>query len=125
MKPALAVSAAAAATVLAVSGCGAGTQTTQHAAPSPAPSAPTPTKTPTPAAARRPAHTTPVAHDTDTPSVPFSCQKPAPPSPHFVTPEGAMRYLASAWNRRDYVRLCHVTTADARGQLNGMHTEAR
>ncbi len=35
-----------------------------------------------------------------------------------------MRYLAIAWNHNDLVELCHVTTADARGQLNGMHTEA-
>jgi hypothetical protein len=35
-----------------------------------------------------------------------------------------MRYLAAAWNRDDKVALCHVTTAAARGQLNGMHGEA-
>jgi hypothetical protein len=105
--------------VLATSGCGKGTATAHQAAP-PAPATPTPAASPT----HRPTHTTPVARDTDTPSVPFACKKPAPPSPHFDTPEAAMRYLTAAWNRNDYVALCHVTTADARGQLNGMHTEA-
>jgi hypothetical protein len=113
------VTAVLAGAVLATAGCAKGS-TTAHQATLNAPATPTPA----PSTSHRPPHTTPVAHDTDTPSIPFACPKPAPPSPHFTTPQAAMRYLTTAWNRNDYVALCHVTTADARGQLNGMHTEA-
>jgi hypothetical protein len=64
-------------------------------------SAPTATPTETPAATRTPT-----------------------PVPSFGTPEAAMRYLASAWNRGDLVELKHVTDPAAREQLLGMHREA-
>ena len=35
-----------------------------------------------------------------------------------------MRYLASAWNRRDEVQLRHVTDPNARVDLDAMHSEA-
>jgi hypothetical protein len=85
--------------------------------------------TPTPIVSHKPNPVTthkakPVKHDDD-PVVPFACKKPSPtPSPHFNTPEAAMRYLAAAWNRHDFVALCHVTNPDSRGLLNGMHGEA-
>ncbi|MFL6240606.1 MAG: hypothetical protein ACJ735_14065 [Actinomycetes bacterium] len=119
MNPRVVLSAAAAVAFTA-SGCGTGGAIAAHrpvAAPSPA-------ATPSPTQRHRTTPPRPAQHDADTPSIPFGCKKPAPPSPRFATPEAAMRYLAAAWNRRDDVSLCHVTTADARGQLNGMHTEA-
>lgn len=47
-----------------------------------------------------------------------------PRPPHFDTPEAAMTYLASAWNRNDQVELDHVTNPAARAELAGMHDEA-
>jgi hypothetical protein len=53
---------------------------------------------------------------------------PAPPTapavPHFATPQGAMRYLASAYNRIDMVQLKHVTTPQGRAALLGMRPHA-
>lgn len=54
---------------------------------------------------------------------------PLPPcprtaAPHFDTPEQAMVYLASAWNRRDYAQECQVTDPDGRRKLEEMHHEA-
>jgi hypothetical protein len=45
-------------------------------------------------------------------------------SPHFDTPEAAMTYLASAWNRDDLADLCQVTNPNARLLLLEMHREA-
>jgi hypothetical protein len=56
------------------------------------------------------------------PIEPPSC--PGHSSVHFDTPQAAMRYLASAWNRRDYAALCQVTNPDARYLLVNMHREA-
>ncbi len=57
--------------------------------------------------------------------------KPAPkPAPRpvvrsvFRTPQAAMRYLARAYNAHDDVRLRHVTTADARHELDEMRAFA-
>jgi len=49
---------------------------------------------------------------------------PSFPSPHFDTPDAAMRYLASAWNRNDVKELCTVTNPNARWLLADMHNEA-
>jgi hypothetical protein len=49
---------------------------------------------------------------------------PGAVSPHFNTPEAAMTYLASAWNRNDLGELCQVTNPNARLLLLGMHREA-
>jgi hypothetical protein len=50
---------------------------------------------------------------------------PATPSvPHFATPQGAMRYLAAAYNRIDLVALKHVTTPQGRAELLGMRPYA-
>jgi len=49
---------------------------------------------------------------------------PSFPSPHFDTPDPAMRYLASAWNRNDGKELCTVTNPNARQVLADMHREA-
>jgi hypothetical protein len=45
-------------------------------------------------------------------------------TPHFDTPEQAMTYLASAWNRGDLTQLCEVTNPNARLLLLSMHREA-
>jgi len=49
---------------------------------------------------------------------------PGAVSPHFNTPEAAMMYLASAWNREDLGELCQVTNPNARLLLLDMHREA-
>ncbi len=49
---------------------------------------------------------------------------PVPAVPHFATPEGAMRYLASAYNRIDMVALKHVTTPQGRAALYDMRAVA-
>jgi hypothetical protein len=43
---------------------------------------------------------------------------------HFRTPEGAMRYLARAYNRHDTAALKHVTNPEARAGLEHMRLEA-
>ena len=57
------------------------------------------------------------------PVAPPSCPVGSP-SVHFATPQGAMRYLAAAWNRNDVAALCQVTNPNARFLLNDMHREA-
>jgi hypothetical protein len=37
--------------------------------------------------------------------------------PHFATPEAAMRYLVTAYNKHDMAAEMHVTTPDSRAQL--------
>ncbi|HEX6675230.1 MAG TPA: hypothetical protein VF486_09415 [Actinomycetes bacterium] len=51
---------------------------------------------------------------------PAPAPPPAPAVPHFATPGGAMRYLASAYNRIDMVELKHVTTPQGRAALLSM-----
>jgi hypothetical protein len=48
----------------------------------------------------------------------------APRGLHFDTPEGAMRYLARAYNRIDLTALKHVTTPEARANLVAMRATA-
>jgi hypothetical protein len=55
---------------------------------------------------------------------PAPAPPPAPAVPHFATPQGAMRYLASAYNRIDMVELKHVTTPQGRAALLGMRPYA-
>jgi hypothetical protein len=57
------------------------------------------------------------------PVVPPRCPSGGP-SVHFYTPEAAMTFLASAWNRNDLAELCQVTNPNARFLLNDMHNEA-
>jgi hypothetical protein len=49
---------------------------------------------------------------------------PAAPQLHFATPEAAMNYLASAYNRNDLAALRHVTTPEARNNLLFMRPTA-
>lgn len=57
-------------------------------------------------------------------ATPTPTTSPTPTVPYFATPEAAMRYLATAWNRHDLVALKHVTTQIAREALESMRTEA-
>jgi len=43
---------------------------------------------------------------------------------HFDSPQAAMTYLASAWNRNDLAAICQVTNPNSRSLLNNMHSEA-
>ena len=45
-------------------------------------------------------------------------------SPHFASPQAAMTYLASAWNRNDLTELGYVTNPPARAALADMHSDA-
>jgi hypothetical protein len=111
--------------LLPLAGCGsAATQTasgpaptdapTAVATPSPAPATPRPKATHHHEEGEREHLTQPIA----LPRCPHST------SPHFNAPESAMRYLASAWNRKDYEDLCHVTNPNGRQLLVDMHEEA-
>ena len=56
------------------------------------------------------------------PSAPTAAETAA--SPHFSTPQSAMTYLASAWNRNDLTQLGYVTDPQARAALADMHADA-
>jgi hypothetical protein len=90
--------------LLAATACGgqSASVTTVAAQPSPSPSV-SPSPSPSPAASPVP---------------------PKQPGPHFATPEAAMRYLATAWNRMDMTALKHVTDPNARRLLIDMYREA-
>jgi hypothetical protein len=110
--------AAGLAVVLAASACG-GTATipTGSAPTSVGPFASTPS---TPATAAPPTLAMPPPSTT-----PTSRTTPQPvPRVHFTTPQGAMRYLAAAYNRDDLPGLKKVTNASARSALLAMRQEA-
>ena len=67
------------------------------------------------------------AASSESPS-PLPTNSPVPPAAagvHFDTPEAAMRYLATAWNRMDIPSLKHVTDPMARDLLIDMYREAK
>jgi hypothetical protein len=104
--------------------CNGATTTTVSAPTSPSPAA---TKGPLTSTATNTAlHHTPTASPTASAT---QAAKPKPVAPvytgvHFRTPEGAMRYLARAWNEGNLTRLKHVTDPTARQLLLNMHREA-
>ena len=115
---------------LALAGCG-GTHAKPHAddtivtndsAITPASDATSPTEAPTPAPNDAPARDAD-ENKVQPPIAPPSCPAGGP-NVHFDTPEAAMTYLASAWNRNDLAELCQVTNPNARFLLQGMHQEA-
>ena len=115
---------------LAMAGCG-GTHAKPHAddtivtndsAITPASDATSPTAAPTPAPTGAPKRDAD-ENKVQPPIAPPRCPAGGP-SVHFYTPEAAMTYLASAWNRNDLAELCQVTNPNARFLLNGMHDEA-
>jgi hypothetical protein len=110
--------AAGLAVVLAAAACGgAATIPTGSAPTSVGPVATTPSTPTTPApptVAMPPPSTAPTPRTTTRPA----------PRLHFTTPQGAMRYLAAAYNRDDLPALKKVTNASARSALTAMHQEA-
>jgi hypothetical protein len=110
--------AAGLAVLLAATACG-GTATipTASAPPSLGPSA---TTASTPAT---PAPSTPATPPRSTAPTPPTTTQPVP-RVHFTTPQGAMRYLAAAYNRDDRPALKKVTNASARTALIAMRQEA-
>jgi hypothetical protein len=113
MRPVRIITAVIFAAAVAVAGC------TTHA------TSTDPSATPVPQLAdtdpQQP--TTPIDHhrtQTDKPTP----TTPAPRQLHFATPEAAMQYLASAYNRNDLAALKHVTTPEARNNLLFMRPNA-
>jgi hypothetical protein len=110
--------AAGLAVVLAATGCG-GT------AALPTGSAPTSigSLAATPSTPATPAPPTVAMPPPSTARIPRETAAPAPRL-HFATPQGAMRYLAAAYNRDDRPALKKVTNASARTALIAMRQEA-
>jgi hypothetical protein len=110
--------AAGLAVVLAATGCdGTATIPTGSAPTSVAPFATTPATPATPAPPRVAIPPPSIAPTPRTTTQPV-------PRVHFTTPQGAMRYLAAAYNRDDLPALKKVTTASARSALTAMRQEA-
>jgi hypothetical protein len=78
----------------------------------PASTPPAPTVATTPASTPPSASASPAASTSPSASTP-----PSGSAPHFTTPDDAMRYLVAAYNRHDIAAEMHVTTPDARTQL--------
>ncbi|HEY5050571.1 MAG TPA: hypothetical protein VII50_06695, partial [Acidothermaceae bacterium] len=72
-----------------------------------------------PAVASAPPVATTPPSDTTPPSMPRPSVTTAAAgsAPHFTTPDDAMRYLVAAYNSHDTTAEMHVTTPDARAQL--------
>jgi hypothetical protein len=107
MRPVRIITAVIFAAALVVTGC------TTHSTPSDPSTVPAPRLADT----GPPGPTSPISHhrtQTD----------PATGKLHFATPEGAMRYLAAAYNRNDLAALKHVTTPEARNNLLFMRPNA-
>jgi hypothetical protein len=111
MRPVRIITAVIFAAAVAVTGCAAHSATTDRSAgPAPQLSAPADPKVPA----------DPISHRS-----PTATSTPTAPRPlHFATPEAAMGYLASAYNRNDLAALKHVTTPQARNNLLFMRPTA-
>jgi hypothetical protein len=113
MRPARIITAVLFTAAIAVTGCTAhSTAVDPPASPAPAAAAP--------AAPARPA--TPITNSS--PRTPTLTPTPAPRPLHFATPQASMRYLAAAYNRNDLAALKHVTTPEARTNLQFMRPDA-
>jgi hypothetical protein len=114
MRPARIITAVIFAAAVAITGCA------THSTPTDPSAAPAPQV----ADSDLPVPTSPISHhrtqtDKAKPTVPA-----APRQLHFTTPEAAMRYLAAAYNRNDLAALKHVTTPEARNNLQFMRPNA-
>ena len=117
MRPVRIITAVIFAAAVAITGCTAHSTTSDLSA-APAPQVAAPADPAVPASPIR--HRSPTAT-----SVPTAPTAPAAPRPlHFATPEAAMRYLAAAYNRNDLAALKHVTTPEARNNLQFMRPNA-
>ena len=111
---------AAIAIAIVVAGCSAGSYPTVLGPPAAA----DPAATSAPAAQAAPAAPA-VTMPKAVPAAPVTHSTPASPARlYFSTPQGAMRYLADAYNRDDLVALGHVTTPVARANLVAMRRTA-
>ena len=81
-----------------------------------------PAATQQPTATTRPPAAAPVA--TPAPPAPSSAAAPRYTGPHFDTPQGAMTYLADAYNAGDLTALHHVTDPQAFSRLMSMRSDA-
>ena len=113
MRPVRIITAVIFAAAVAVTGCAAHSTTVD------------PTNAPTGkvAAPRAPIDPVSPVNRRDEPVSPPRVPTP-PPALQFATPEGAMRYLAAAYNRNDLAALMHVTTPAARHNLLFMRPNA-
>ena len=116
MRPVRIITAVIFAAAVAISGCATHSTTTDPSA-APAPQVAAPTDPPKPASPINSHHRTQT--DKATPTAPA-----APRQLHFATPQAAMQYLASAYNRNDLAALKHVTTPEARNNLLFMRPNA-
>ena len=114
MRPVRIITAVIFAAAVAVTGCAAHSTTVD------------PTTTPTRKVATPRAPIEPISpvNRRDDPVVAPPRVPARPPALHFATPEGAMRYLAGAYNRNDLAALKHVTTPEARNNLLFMRPNA-
>lgn len=71
-----------------------------------------------------PAKPKPAPREAPAPVRPSTVRPEAAPGAMFQTVEAAMRYLASAYNRRDLAAMKRVTTPEARQQLEDMRAIA-
>ena len=71
-----------------------------------------------------PQPTSPISHHRTQKHQTTPTTPPAPRQLHFATPQAAMQYLASAYNRNDLAALKHVTTPEARNNLLFMRPNA-
>jgi hypothetical protein len=119
MRPVRIITAVIFAAAVAVTGCAAHSTTAHSTTVDP-----TNVPTPTVVAPRGPIEPiSPVNHRDELVASPPRVPD-RPRALHFATPEGAMRYLAAAYNRNDLAALMHVTTPAARHNLLFMRSTA-
>ena len=107
MRPVRIITAVIFAAAVAVTGC------TTYSTPTDPSVAPAPRVADT----DPPQPTSPISHHRTQTDKPTPTAPPAPRQLHFATPQAAMGYLASAYNRNDLAALKHVTTPEARNNL--------
>ena len=115
MRPVRIITAVIFAAAVAITGCTThSTPTDPSAAPAPVVAAPTDPAMPT----------SPISHHRTQTDKATPTTLAAPRQLHFATPQAAMQYLASAYNRNDLAALKHVTTPEARNNLLFMRPNA-
>jgi hypothetical protein len=115
MRPVRIITAVIFAAAVAITGCTTHATSTNPSA-TPAPQLATPTDPQQP--------TTPISHHRTQTNQATPTTPAAPRQLHFATPQAAMQYLASAYNRNDLAALKHVTTPQARNNLLFMRPTA-
>ena len=111
MRPVRIITAVVFAAAVAVTGCTTNATTTDRPAPRLADT-------------DRQPPATPIDHHRTRTDKPTPTTPATPRQLHFATPDAAMKYLASAYNRNDLAALKHVTTPEARNNLLFMRPNA-